>query len=101
MPSHKADKGAFTPSNPSSSPPDLIYLGIKDRFPITLKLAVSDHLGTVPTDKKGNPLRNNFGRINRDHPELEAFNDNIGHNQSAPVTCRNNVYICMKALRRL
>ena len=37
MPSQQVDQAAFTPSRPSSSPHETIYLGIKDRIPITLE----------------------------------------------------------------
>ena len=35
---------------------------------------------TQPSEKE-TALGNDIGRINRDHPELEAFNGNISHNQ--------------------
>ena len=38
-----------------------------------------------------------MGCIKLDQPELEAFNGNIGHNQPALFTWKNNVYICIKA----
>ena len=50
--------------------------------------------------KKGNPLHSDIARINRNQTNFETFNGNIGnigHNQSAPVTCKNNVNISIKA----
>ena len=50
MASHKVYQAAFTPSQPNSSRPDLIY-----QFNHPLELAASNHPGTAPTDEKRKP----------------------------------------------
>ncbi len=94
MVSHKIDQAAFTPSQPSRSPYDPVYLGIKDHIPIT-----QDYLFQIVEElpKKGNPLGSDIRCINRSHPELENFNGNIGHNQPAPVIRKNKICTSIKA----
>ena len=41
--------------------------------------------------EKGASLANAIERINRNHPELEAFNGNISHNQPAPIICKDKI----------
>ena len=87
--SHKADKAAFTPSQPSSSPHDFNYIGTKDRIQTSpLRLAASYRPGTAPSIEQVNPLHSGTGRINHNQPEIETFNGNIGHKQTAPFTCK-------------
>ena len=88
---HLVDQAAFTPIRPPSAPSGLIYLGVKDSIPVAYYYSFWINKERLQPSKKGASRINAIEHINSDHPKLEAFNGNIGHNLPAPITSKDKI----------